>query len=180
MSRCGKATMSLGVAYILTLGIGMSCGQPGPDKPVAPPRQLLETAPLTVAASNVGDYANGRSWHLSVNSAGKAELTVESDPGPVRVSFTVPERSLTELRKALIEQRFFELNDEYGEHVLCGGVYALTVTAGADSRSVKVYFLGNWENNGELAKLREPARALRLLVLLRSWFDHADAFDLRP
>jgi hypothetical protein len=136
--------------------------------------------PLTLAVSCVGRFAKGRPWYLSVNSAGKAELTIDTPGGPVRRQFDVPKERLAALRKALADEAFFDLADEYGQHVPDGGVQTLTVTLGGRTRSVKVRYLMNWVTANEKAKLREPSRAVRLLVLVRGWFDAPEAADLRP
>jgi hypothetical protein len=41
--------------------------------------------PLTLAASNVGRFSKGGSWHLSVHSAGRAELTTASATARCRI-----------------------------------------------------------------------------------------------
>jgi hypothetical protein len=148
-----------------------------PRKP-APTADQLKDAPLTISVSTVGRFAKGHSWHLSVNSAGRAELTVETFPEPTRRQFQVTKEQLAEFRKALIDERFFELTGEYGQLVPDGSEDSITVTAGRHSNSVKVHFLMNWVLNDK-AKLREPSRAVRLLILVRGWFDDEKAVDRR-
>jgi hypothetical protein len=146
----------------------------------AVPSSALGDEPLTLAASNVGNFAQGSSWHLSVNSAGKAELTIATRASKVRRQFDVPKEQLAVLRKALMEEKFFDLTDEYGQRVPDGSTQTLTVTVGDRAKSVKVRFLMNWIAANEKDKLREPSRAVRLLVLVRGWFADAEAVDLRP
>jgi hypothetical protein len=149
-----------------------------PPRPAVTPVQL-EAQPLTIAASTVGDFGGDvRSWHLSVNSAGQAELTVDTVPEPTRRRFEVAPERLAEFSKALAEQRFFELGGEYGQHVWDGSTRSLCVTAGRHSKAVDVCYLMNWIHR-DVGKLREPARAVRLLVLVRGWFDEPNAADLR-
>jgi hypothetical protein len=140
----------------------------------------LGDEPLTLAASNIGDFAQGGSWYLSVNSAGKAELTIATRAGKVRRQFDIPKEQLAALRKALTDESFFDLADEYGERVPDGSTQTLTVTVGDRAKSVKVRFLMNWVVANEKDKLREPSRALRLLLLVRDWFADPGAVDLRP
>lgn len=85
---------------------------------------------------------------------------------------------MAEFRRSLVEERFFELRGEYGEIVPDGGIQTLTVTAGRHTNTVKIHFLGNWVLTDK-AKLREPSRAVRLLVLLRGWFKEPEAADGR-
>ena len=86
---------------------------------------------------------------------------------------------MTEFRKLLSEVAFFELDNEYGQIVPDGSMDTLTVVQGDRVKSVKVHFLMNWVNAGDQAKLREPARAVRLLMLVRGWFDDPQAVDQR-
>jgi hypothetical protein len=136
----------------------------------------LEYGPITLAANCVGNFARGRSWYLSVNSAGQAELTISGrDP----IQFHVPQDQWKAFRSALSEQRFFELAEEYGEVVPDSSSQALTVIAGDVTKTVRVRFLMNWVQ-GDRAKLVEPARAVRLLMAVRGWIPDAEAADLRP
>jgi hypothetical protein len=77
-----------------------------------------------------------------------------------------------------VRERFFELQNDYGEIVPDGGTQAITITIGASSKTVRLNYLMNWVNQ-EPAKLREPARAIRVGVLIRDWFDDSDAVDSR-
>ena len=134
--------------------------------------------PMTVAASCVGRFAKGHSWYLSVNSAGEAELTIAARPQQTHRKFVVPRQKLMEVRRAVEDERFLELTDEHGERVADGSTKMVTVTVGQRSKSVKLLYLMNWVQNDK-AKLREPSRAVRVLMLIRDWFDDADAVDLR-
>ena len=53
----------------------------------------------------------------------------------------------------------------------------ISIAVGDDVKTVHIHFLGNWMQN-DREKLREPARALRVWKLIRSWFQHRDAVDL--
>lgn len=136
----------------------------------------VEYGPITVAANCVGDFASGRSWYLSMNSAGQAELTIS---GRAPQQFQVPQEQWKAFRKELLDERFFELADEYGEHVPDGSSCAITVTAGDVTKTVRVRFLMNWVQS-DRKKLVEPSRVLRLLMSVRSWISDAEAADLRP
>jgi hypothetical protein len=132
--------------------------------------------PLTIAASQTGDFAKWP-WHLSVNSAGKAELTVETSPLPTRREFQVSKEQLAKLRKALSEEHFFDLADQYGERGTDRRVQALTITVGSRSRTIQLFHLAHWVDGGDQAYLREAARALRVWVVIRAWFADPDAAD---
>jgi hypothetical protein len=139
--------------------------------------EQLEDAPLNISVSTTGVFAKGHSWHLSVNSAGQAELTIDT-PKRIRKQFQVTKEQLAEFRKVLGEGRFFELNGEYGQQVPSGSEQSITVTAGRHTNTVKIHFLMNWVHTDK-DKLREPSRAVRLLVLSRGWFDEVEAVDQR-
>ena len=134
--------------------------------------------PQTIAISTVGRFAAGKSWHLSVNSAGKAELTIETYPEWTHREFQVPAADLQMLRKALDDEKFFALSDEYGETVLDGSETTITIVAGDKAKTVKVRFLMNWVNNDK-SKTLEPSRAIRIKMIVRNWFSDQDAVDLR-
>ena len=146
----------------------------------------LDDAPLTISVRTVGLFAKGRPWDLSVDLAGQAELTIGTSPlpigaarEPIRRQFQVTKEQLAEFRKALADERFFELAGEYGQRVPEGSEQVVTVAAGRHVKTVRLHFLGNWVAAKDRAKLREPARVVRLLVLVRGWFDEAEAVDLR-
>ncbi len=50
-----------------------------------------------------------------------------------------------------------------------GGSTTVSISAGNKTRDVRINFLGNWMQN-EPAKLREPARAIRVFRVIRGWF----------
>jgi hypothetical protein len=106
-----------------------------PRKPAVTAAQL-EDAPLTISVSTVGRFAKGHSWHLSVNSAGQAELTIDTFPRPARKRFQVSKEQWAEFRKALVEDRFFELKGEYGQLVPGGSEQSVTVAAGRHAKTV--------------------------------------------
>jgi len=152
-----------------------------PPKPIAwsdrwPGDAAIKELPLTISMSE--EVGQGGSWYFSVNSAGDGELTIsypEKLVQPVKVSAT----QLNELRELLIHEKFFELREEYGEHVFDSGSQTLTISVGEWSQTVRILFLGNWVAGGEKAKLLEPARALRVWMLIRGWFSHPNAADSR-
>jgi hypothetical protein len=141
-----------------------------------------DESPLTIAVSTVGDFAKGGSWYLSVNSGGKAELAIEpslSQPKRIRRQFDITKEQLAAFQKALNDESFFELSGEYGQRVPDGSTRTLTVIRGDRVKSVQVRFLMNWAAANDKEKLREPSRAVRLLVLARGWFNDPEAADLR-
>jgi hypothetical protein len=135
----------------------------------------IATKPITIVARE--ESASRYPWSFRVNSNGKAELGIGFDFERKR-PFTVSDEHLQELRKLLIRERFFELGDEYGERVLDGSEDILTITMGQSTKTVRIGFLMNWVSS-ERAKLREPARAIRVWMLVRGWFSDPDVADLR-
>jgi hypothetical protein len=134
--------------------------------------------PLTISASTVGRFRHGHSWYFSVNSAGQAELTIMTIPN-TRRRIVITGNQLEAFRKAMKQERFFELGDAYGQHVFDGSTESLAVTLGNRTKAVEVHYLMNWVGKDQ-AKLREPARAVRLLVMIRGWIKDTEAVDLRP
>jgi len=144
-----------------------------------PSARSVNEAPLTIAMSNVGRFSKGHSWYLSVNSAGQAELTIDTLPDPIRRTFTIDAQQLTELRTALLDHDFFELANSYGELVPDGSADSITVTAGDMTKSVTLHFLMNWVSQKDVEKLRDPCRAVRIGMIIRDWFNDPEAVDLR-
>ncbi len=163
-------------ATLLT-GRSLSASEPEPNSSELAQRVLdakIHEAPLTVSMSTVGLFTKGCSWYLSVNSAGHAELTVNTLPKPTRRQFVVSAAQQVELRKLLLEQGFFELAEEYGESVPDGSTVAIAITAGDLTKSLKLKYLGNNQS-----KLAEANRAVRVASLIRDWFDDSEAVDRR-
>src|SRR5438552_1559823 len=77
----------------------------------------IERDPLTISASENGRFSTGFSWKLHVDPNGKAILTIDTFPKSKKREFEIPKNKLDELRRALAQERFFELADTYGERV---------------------------------------------------------------
>jgi hypothetical protein len=141
----------------------------------APSAFEIRSLPITISM----DQSGGRlSWSVSVNSAGEAQLTIDSYSGPTTQEFQVSKVQLDELRELLIRERFFGLDDSYGELVPDGSTDSLTIAVGGYAKTVRLLFLMNWVNS-DREKLREPACALRAWMLIRSWFSHPEVPDSR-
>jgi hypothetical protein len=137
----------------------------------------IKNGPLTISAKEVGMFAKGFSWSLNVAPTGKAVLEVDAVTEKTR-QFMISQAQLDELREALLRERFFELGDSYGQLVADGSTTTLRISAGDVSKTVELRFLMNWVND-EPEKLREPSRAVRVLQIIRGWFDDPEAVDLR-
>ena len=133
--------------------------------------------PISLSLSNEGDFADGWSWKLDVSPDGDADLTIRSFPNQTKRSFTVTDAQLEELRAILVRESFFDLKGQYGEIVPDGSTQTLTVTCGTAKKSVQLNFLMNWVH-GDPGRLVEPARAVRVWMHVRRWFDDADAVNL--
>jgi hypothetical protein len=135
--------------------------------------------PISVVASTTGRFAQGlRSWHLSVNSARRAHLTISSYPKPQSREFDIAPEQINQLSELLDKEQFFNLKGEYGERVVDGSTDTITIVRGDVARTVSIHFLMNWVDT-DPSKLREPARAVRVFGLVRTWFDDKDAVNLK-
>lgn len=143
-----------------------------------PTDAAIRQLPISIAASEVGDFASGYSWYLSLNSAGDGEMTILDAPSNTVVPVEVTAAQLQALKELSIQERFFALDDQFGEIVPDGGVQSITISVGEWTKTVRIHFLGNWLNY-DRAKLPEPARALRVWMLIRSWLQHPNATDTR-
>jgi hypothetical protein len=142
----------------------------------SPGDDWMRHAPLTISASETGDFSEGESWTLSVNSAGDAQLTVGSQR--ITQSLQITKQQLDELRDAIIRERFFDLSPRQGQIVPHGHTDTLTITISGYAKTVEIAYLMNWAKYDQ-AKLAEPARALRVWMVIRNWFQHSQAVDLR-
>jgi hypothetical protein len=155
-----------------------SCTNASADeqKPAVTERQV-QHCPITMSGSCLGYF--GRKpcgWYLSVNSAGEAELTLQ-DGQNTRRQFKVSPEQQRALQKAILDEKFFDLSEDHGDLVVDGSTRTLTICVGHMVKTVRVHYLMNG-GKGDAATLREPARALRLLMLVRSWIVDPDAVDL--
>jgi hypothetical protein len=145
-----------------------------------PSEIAIRTAPISIVISEAGrsdlanwDASDQSPWRLSVNSAGQAHLVTSTDR-----SFQISKEQLNELRELLIQQRFFELRDVYGKPELHGELRTISITVGHWTKTVRLLEFVD-ESRSYLGYLKEPARALRVRMLIRGWFDHLNAVDLR-
>ena len=164
--------MKVGISIVLLMLLP-SCAEKEDD--AIDPKGL--TGPITAALTTEGRFANGRSWQLTVNADRTANLNIDSYPASASRTFAVTEAQIEELRSLLIDERFFELNEEYGQIVPDGSTRTITITCGERSHTVQLHFLMNWVR-GDTSRLREPARAVRVWRHIRRWFDDAEAVDL--
>ena len=132
------------------------------------------TGPISLSLTTHGFFSNG--WTLDVSSDGAVDLTIRSSPDETKRSFTVTDAQFAELRSLLVRERFFDLKGHYGEIVPSGSTRTLTVTCGTTSKTVKLNFLMNWVHH-DPDRLLEPARAVRVWMHVRQWFDDADAVN---
>ena len=144
---------------------------------VAPTLNVIRTYPMTIAASNNGMFWKGDPWFLSVNSAGRAALTIQTAPASVSREFQVTEDQMTKLREQLIQQDFFDLSSQYGGVVLDGTTEHISITIGDHTKSVQIDHLIT--EAGEVPSA-EAMRAVEVFYLVRDWFDDEEAADPRP
>jgi hypothetical protein len=134
--------------------------------------------PISVVASTKGDFAEGYSWHLSVSTEQKARLTIDTYPKARTREFEISTEQIDQLVDALEKERFFSLRADYGEIVPDGSTDTIKIVRGGVAHTVRIHFLMNWVYS-DPAKLKEPARAVRVFNVVRGWFDDKDAVDLK-
>lgn len=134
--------------------------------------------PLTIAASTVGRFSKGASWFLSVNSAGQAELEIWSSMHTARKQRTlqITQGQIQELEQAIEREKFFDMAPIQGQAVPDGSWSTLTIVRGDRAHTVRIGYLMNWVHSDQ-EKLREPARAVRVFRVIRSWFNDPEAVD---
>ena len=146
----------------------------------SPPATSGRHKPISVVASitTTGRFGNGYSWHLSVSEERKARLTIDTYPKVSNREFEISTNQINQLLEALDTERFFSLRSDYGQRVSDGSTTTVTVVKNGVAHTVKIHFLMNWVHN-DPAKLKEPARAVRVFQIIRNWFDDMDAVDLK-
>jgi hypothetical protein len=102
----------------------------------------IQTLPLTILMSE--DFGLRPGFYFSVNSAGDGEVTILDHPTNIVQQVKVTPAQLKELRDILVNEYFFNLNDDYGELVPDGGTQSLTIGVGDYFKTVRIHFLGNW------------------------------------
>jgi len=135
----------------------------------------IQNGPLTITVNQDGLFSKGYSWELQVGPSGNATLNIESSPTATTRWFVVSQAKLDELRAALLRERFWDLAGAYGRLVADGHTTTLQVSAGGFTKKVELLFLDAYE--GE--KARESSRPLRVLMIIRGWFNDPGAVDLR-
>ncbi len=144
---------------------------------VEPEKPIADKDSFSLTASAGGSSGNGN-WQFKLDSAGKAELyIIRTLNKPIRRQFQISKDEMAKLRKALNDERFFTLADEYGQRVPDSSTTTLTVKVGDKTKTVRTLFL---HNESQRSKLPEASRVLRLNVLVRGLFNDPEAFDLRP
>ena len=136
--------------------------------------------PITISLSTMGRFGLKNPWHLSVNSKGQAELTIERGRAGKRakLQFQVTDEQFANLRKVLIEEKYFDLKDTYGEHLVDCAVRTLTIAAGDLAKTVKIYSFTNLVIEDNKSKLIEGSGIIRILFLLQAWIKDERPFDL--
>jgi hypothetical protein len=117
--------------------------------------------PITISASEVGRFAKGKSWYLSVNSVGQATVTIDGDLNHAK-QFTVTPEQLAGIRQAAQFLDFFLLDGDYGEFSMNGDLRTMTVSIGKYSNTVRIHSFKNID-------LSDRTKLLRLMPVINSW-----------
>jgi hypothetical protein len=122
-------------------------------------------------------------WYAAVDFTGNGLVEVRNLMSKDRGEFNVSDSQLAAFRETLIADRFFDLPNEVGDLVPDGSTESITVVVGEYSKTVHIHYLGNLANPSPQTSYRGPqleaARAVRVWLLARSWFNHPGAFDGR-
>lgn len=133
------------------------------------------TGPLSLELSSSGGLAVDSYWTLSVDETATAKLVVPYSTPKFSRTFQLTTSQLDQLRTLLLSERFFDLATEYGERVHDSTSYTLTIHNG--ETTIRIHNLMNWVVENETSKLKEPARALRVIHCIRKWFNDPQAHD---
>ena len=109
-------------------------------------------APLTFAASVVGHFANGGSWHFSMNSAGSAEVCVTGRHQRERMTVQVSLEDRAKLLESLESAGFFESEPQLGSGAPDSIIIVVTAASALRGNSVTVYGMGHDSNGPRRAR----------------------------
>jgi len=193
MSTTRRAWLVLGLAVVLVAAFTAYLLHQVSLRRAAAIDSAIQNGPLRIS---VIEGVTGRSLELHLDPPGNATLRTDSPvsgwdlPLPivnvtVRLNavprrethrFVVPQAQLDELRKALVREHFFDLDDSYGDNHLVDRKTTILVYAGDFKKAVELHFLAVED---EPERLREPSRALRVLQIMFAWFDDPEMTYLR-
>lgn len=142
-------------------------------------KQRILERQMTVAFSVNGRFAVGKPWNLSINSAGQAELTITTRPDESRVQLQIDKDKLAELRKAMLEESLFTLENEYGHETPSGHRIAMTIVVGDLAKTINFRNMNLPPPDADRNKIRESARALRIAKVILSMVNDERAVNLR-
>ena len=132
---------------------------------------------FSIEASQGGLFVSGYAWKIHVHADGNARLTIISDKETVR-DLKVSAEHLSQFKKCLAAEKFFELPETVGKAAPDVGVRKLLVRQGSKERSVAIEYLHKDVLNAEERPVAR--RASRVWASLRGMFDDKEAFDIRP
>jgi hypothetical protein len=178
MSIRHRTRLALALAVVLVVAFAAFLFHQMSLRRTAAIDSAVRFGPLTVFASEEGGYTTRGDWQLKVDPFGNATLQIQVNTTRKTRRFVVPKTHLDDLRKALLQERFFDLSDSYGQTVADDSVTTIQITAGDFTKNVELKFIGNWIQS-ERARLREPSRALRVSQIIRDWFNDPEAIDSR-
>jgi hypothetical protein len=137
--------------------------------------------PLLISLNINGWFAKGFPWNLEITNNGKATLIIKSYPKHKKKSFIISPNQLKQLKEVIEREGFYDLNEEYGDLVPDGDTRIITINQGNQRKTVKLHYLLNLESEGKKGKekLIEACRAIRIWMLVTSWFNDPDAVDIR-
>jgi hypothetical protein len=146
-----------------------------------PSQEVIKKLPMTLVIDHRGDSPRSI-WNLSANSGGSAILDAGLFDGKREAAFHFTSEQWADIREAVAAERFFELDDSYGDLVPDGSSQTLTIVIGGYSKTVAFNYL-RWDPNDpnyDAAALQEAARALRVYLAIRDCFPASTVSDERP
>jgi hypothetical protein len=167
MIRLKKLFVSAVGLFLVAASASAQSGRPA-TLHAGPTAEQIKQDPLTISASQIGWFRKAFSWKLQVDPTGRATLTIDASPTAKRRDFDISKTQLDDLRNVLIEQRFFQLADEYGQSVTGGSETTMRVSVAGVTKTVSLKFLMNWVRS-DPPKLREPSRAIHVFNVIRGW-----------
>lgn len=133
--------------------------------------------PITISASEVGRFAKGKSWYLSVNSVGQATVTLDGDLKHAN-KFTVTPEQLAGIRQTTQFLDFFMLDGDFGEVTWIGNVRTMTISIGKYTNTVRIHSFKNIDLLDRTALLQQMP-AINVWNKIRELIPVPEAADSR-
>ena len=134
---------------------------------------------LEVLASHTRFGLEGQAWEMTLGQGGKLWLKRPRFGEQLFSIRPLSPKVLGEFQAVLAEQRFCDLDEQYGTAVMDGPERQMSARCGDRIKTVTLFTFDSKQTLTEVER-SEIRRALRVWIAIRSLFDDPEALDSRP